>query len=182
MILDLSELFLLHTRTHDNDGEDFAGAHRQYTVELQMDSFEIKGLSYPVIDKKPIVTEVYLNGRNKIHISGDACISLSMPCDRCLEPTTQGIEFSFNKDIDFDEESSDDEDRSYIDGKTIDIDEMLYSEILMNLPTKVLCNEKCKGICRVCGQNLNKGDCGCDTFVPDPRMSVISDIFKNFGK
>ncbi len=39
--------------------------------------------------------------------------------------------------------------------------------------------DDCKGICPVCGQNLNEKECGCDTFVPDPRMAVIQDIFKN---
>ena len=38
----------------------------------------------------------------------------------------------------------------------------------------------CKGICRKCGKNLNEGACGCDDSVPDPRMSVIQDIFKQF--
>lgn len=183
MTIDLSELFLLNTRIHDTDEGEYTGACRQYTVEPEMIFFEIKGYSYPVVDKKPFIAEVSLKGRNKVHINGEVSISLEMPCDRCLEPTTQNIVFSFEKDIDFDEDTSEDmDDRSYIDGKTIDIDGMLYSEILMNLPTKVLCNEECKGICRVCGKNLNKGDCGCDSFVPDPRMSVISDIFKNFGK
>ena len=45
---------------------------------------------------------------------------------------------------------------------------------------KVLCKDNCKGICSRCGANLNKGDCGCDTWVPDPRMAAIQDIFKQF--
>ena len=37
-----------------------------------------------------------------------------------------------------------------------------------------------EGICPVCGQNLNLGECGCDRESLDPRMSAIRDIFKNF--
>ena len=45
---------------------------------------------------------------------------------------------------------------------------------------KVLCSEDCKGICNVCGQNLNEGTCDCEDTGLDPRMSVIRDVFKNF--
>ena len=48
---------------------------------------------------------------------------------------------------------------------------------LVNMPVKVLCKPGCKGICKQCGHNLNEGECGCDTFVPDPRMAAIKDIF-----
>jgi len=34
----------------------------------------------------------------------------------------------------------------------------------------------------VCGKNLNEGDCGCDQFVPDPRMAAIKDIYDAFNK
>ena len=53
-------------------------------------------------------------------------------------------------------------------------------EILIGWPTKVLCSEDCKGICNVCGQNLNMGTCNCEDTALDPRMSVVRDLFKNF--
>ena len=62
----------------------------------------------------------------------------------------------------------------------LDVDRLIASELMVNLPMKVLCREDCKGICRKCGKNLNEGACGCDDSVPDPRMSVIQDIFKQF--
>ena len=37
-----------------------------------------------------------------------------------------------------------------------------------------------KGLCPVCGTNLNEKECGCDRTVADPRMAAIQDIFKNF--
>ena len=41
---------------------------------------------------------------------------------------------------------------------------------------KFLCRPDCKGLCSVCGKDLNEGACGCDTFVPDPRLAAIRDI------
>ena len=69
---------------------------------------------------------------------------------------------------------------NFIDGYYLDVDKMLYNEILVGWPTKVLCSEDCKGICSVCGQNLNEGICDCEDTGLDPRMSVVRDLFKNF--
>ena len=62
----------------------------------------------------------------------------------------------------------------------LDVDRLIYDEILVNWPTKVLCKDDCKGICPVCGQNLNQQDCGCDRQVIDPRMAKFQDIFNEF--
>ena len=59
------------------------------------------------------------------------------------------------------------------------VNSLVYEEILLGFPMKVLCQEDCKGICKVCGANLNQGECGCVRTEPDPRMSVIRDIFNN---
>ena len=57
------------------------------------------------------------------------------------------------------------------------VEELVNTEITVNLPMKVLCKADCKGICRQCGKDLNTGSCECDAFVPDPRMAAIKDIF-----
>ena len=72
------------------------------------------------------------------------------------------------------------DEKNYIDGYNLDVDKLLYNEILIGWPMKVLCSEDCKGICNTCGQNLNKGTCNCEDTSLDPRMSVIRDVFKNF--
>ena len=77
-------------------------------------------------------------------------------------------------------ESEDLDEANYIDGYTLDVDQLVGSEILIGWPTKILCSEDCKGICNVCGQNLNQGTCNCEDTSLDPRMSVIRDVFKNF--
>ena len=68
----------------------------------------------------------------------------------------------------------------YISGTELDAEQLLYNEILINWPIRVLCKDDCKGICSRCGANLNIQECGCDTTELDPRMAVISDIFSKF--
>ena len=69
---------------------------------------------------------------------------------------------------------------NFIDGYHLDVDKLLYGEILSDWPVKVLCREDCKGLCKVCGQNLNTKSCDCEDTGLDPRMSVVRDLFKNF--
>ena len=70
--------------------------------------------------------------------------------------------------------------KNFMEGYQLNVEQLIYSEIIINWPMKVLCNENCKGICKICGQNLNEGMCTCDDFVPDPRMSGIKDIFNAY--
>ena len=72
------------------------------------------------------------------------------------------------------------EDIDYLIGFDLDVDKLIYGEILVNWPMKVLCKEDCKGICKVCGMNLNKGDCNCQRTELDPRMAAIQDVFNKF--
>ena len=68
----------------------------------------------------------------------------------------------------------------YLIGFELDVDKLVYAEILVNWPMRVLCKDDCKGICKVCGMNLNKGACNCQRTELDPRMAAIQDIFNKF--
>lgn len=180
MKLDLSGLFPDGARLQKTDKAG-RGAERRYTVMLDMDTFELGQASYPIEDKEPIELYVSRSGRSSIHIEGRVSLTLVIPCDRCLDETRQTLSFELDRDVDFEAEDKE-EDTSFADGYTIDVDGFIFPEIVLNMPVKVLCGEECKGICRVCGKNLNRGSCGCDTFVPDPRMAAINDIFSQFSK
>ncbi len=60
-----------------------------------------------------------------------------------------------------------------------DVDEFVYSEVILDLPSKHLCKEDCKGICFKCGKNLNEGECGCDTREVDPRLAKLMELLDN---
>ena len=69
-----------------------------------------------------------------------------------------------------------DADHEIFDGKTIDLDPIVREQVLLALPMQVVCSEKCKGLCPVCGQDLNKAECGCERKVIDPRLVALKDI------
>ncbi len=58
-------------------------------------------------------------------------------------------------------------------GKEIDLDPLVREQLVLSLPADPVCREDCKGLCPVCGGNLNERECGCDRHVPDPRWAGL---------
>jgi uncharacterized protein len=46
---------------------------------------------------------------------------------------------------------------------------------MLALPSRRLCREECKGLCPVCGADLNAGECACEPGGTDPRWSALAD-------
>ena len=106
-----------------------------------------------------------------------------IPCGRCLEEVLTPIHFDIDKELVIEDKQLRDEEMDetdYLIGFELDVDKLVYAEILVNWPMKVLCKDDCKGICKVCGMNLNKGACDCQRTELDPRMAAIQDIFNKF--
>ena len=154
------------------------------TVQLEMDTFQSRTGTFPIVSKEPVhVVAEHVKGRELlIHVDTELCILI--PCDRCLEEVRTRIPFEFKRKLDMkltDEDRVNDLDESsYLTGMDLDVDQLVYLEVLMSWPLKVLCKEDCKGICSRCGKNLNDGPCGCAEEPKDPRMAAISDIFSKF--
>lgn len=136
--------------------------------------------SFSVLEKSDVTVTCRHTGKGKGHVSGTAFVVLDMVCDRCLKPVPKRIDLSFDREVYSPEvDLGDDafENLEVMTGYQLNVENLVFNEILMNWPMKVLCKADCKGICKMCGKDLNYGECGCDTFVPDPRMAVIKDIF-----
>ena len=152
-------------------------------VSIELTSFESRLGDFPILQKSPVVLTITNQENKTLFIRGAVDVTLSIPCGRCLEEVPTQICFDIDKKLDItDGALLDDEmeENDYLIGFELDVDKLVYAEILVNWPMKVLCKEDCEGICKVCGANLNKGDCGCQRTELDPRMAAIQDIFSKF--
>ena len=61
-------------------------------------------------------------------------------------------------------------------GKVVDLDPILREQVVLALPGYPVCQVGCKGLCSICGKNLNDGECGCDRKVPDPRWAGLAKV------
>ena len=154
------------------------------TVRLEMEEIRLQSGTYPIISKEPVHVKVEPIRGKELLITAETRLSVIIPCDRCLEDVKREFELNCVKHVDVglsDAELTEELDESnFIDGYHLDVDKLLFHEILSSWPTKVLCREDCTGLCNVCGQNLNTGSCNCEDTGLDPRMSVVRDLFKNF--
>ena len=152
-------------------------------VLIELDFFESKLGKFPILQKSPVVLTITNQENKTLFIRGSVDVTLSIPCGRCLEEVPTQICFDIDKKLNIDDSVLIDdemEENDYLIGFELDVDKLVYAEILVNWPMKVLCKEDCEGICKVCGANLNKGDCGCQRTELDPRMAAIQDIFSKF--
>ncbi|MDO4267798.1 MAG: DUF177 domain-containing protein [Eubacteriales bacterium] len=172
MLINLTELF---TRE---------GKEKSYTCSIDMEKLDALRESYDIVSKEPVSLRIRNLGDRKLLLEGSAEVTLQMPCGRCLEPVDVPFPLDISEELDLskteEERAEDLDEQPYVSGYTLDVDRLLSNELLLNLPMKVLCREDCKGICNRCGANLNHGTCSCDQSSPDPRMSVIQDLFQKF--
>ena len=152
-------------------------------VQIELDTFKSRMGDFPITEKSPVELKITNQENKRLLIQGEVDFTALIPCGRCLEEVPTHIHFEIDKKLpingaEVSEEEMDDSD--YLIGFDLDVDRLIYEEILVNWPMKVLCSDDCKGICKVCGINLNKGDCNCQRTELDPRMAAFQDVFNKF--
>jgi len=172
MLINLSEIMSVKGKVQHN------------LVPIDMECFKLDGTKYRFVKKNPVDLTITCTGDREVHLEASTEVSLMLPCSRCLEDVETPFCINVSKDLDFHETTQDRIDEldetNYIIGYDLDVDVLIYNEILLDFPLKVLCSDDCKGICNVCGINLNKEACQCDRTVGDPRMMMFQDVFKKF--
>ena len=160
-MLDLTEVIL-------NDGKVI---HRD--VELELTHLKYKFGNFKIVRKNPVDLTIENKGDQKLLLIGSVDLEILVPCARCLKPIGSSLQIQFEIEQDLNE-------KEYIDGYNLDVDQLVHDEALLVWPERTLCAEDCKGLCSTCGQNLNDGSCDCERTDLDPRMAKILDIFSNF--
>lgn len=157
------------------------GQVQERTVSYDADTFHSPFGIFSIKEKSPVALRLSNIGQSKALVQGTAKITFALACDRCLRDVDYTFDLSFDTVVispDYTGEDAEEEAASELmEGYHLNVDELIKNELLLDWPMKVLCREDCKGICKICGKNLNDGECGCDDFVPDPRMAAIKDLF-----
>jgi len=114
-------------------------------------------------------------------IKGALKANLALVCDRCAQPFSLSVEDIFEEDYSpakdiavADEEGE--KDIHLFSGDQIDIAPEILQQLFLMLPMKALCAPDCKGLCPVCGINLNFDQCSCETVDIDPRLEKLKDF------
>lgn len=160
MKIEIQDL-LIGKSDYKNVSEDISLA----TIDFNNNEYAFEG---------PIHIEGTLNKiEDGVVFKGNILAKVKTVCSRCLDEIVKDL------NIDFEEEfkKSQDELGYKINDNYIDITKLIEDNILLNVPLKTLCSESCKGLCPVCGTNLNKSTCSCDTQIIDPRLEKLKNFF-----
>ena len=150
-------------------------------TETEITEISVGGEKFPALASSPVSFVFTNTGKGRARIEGKADFVFQAGCDRCLKPVEERREVSFTREVwvpDMAAEPSVYEEQPFMEGFQMNVEDLLISEIVTSWPMKILCKPDCKGICPICGRDLNTGTCDCETFVPDPRMAAIKDIFE----
>ncbi len=118
------------------------------------------------------------NHAGLVEFRADVSFDYHFNCDRCYEPVDRGFAYGFSHILVVSRPEGEDDDYIEAPDYMLDTDALLRDDILLELPSKLLCKDSCKGLCPKCGKNLNEGDCGCPVREPDPRFAALSALLK----
>ncbi len=135
-------------------------------------------------DEIVFIEPVHLFGRlyriedDVVFFSGTLEGSLKTACHRCLEPVEEEFCYDFDEVVYAPGKEDDYDLIAEPEGESIDLDEFVLNLFQLNLPAGFLCDEDCKGLCPVCGTNLNTSQCSCNDEIIDQRFAMLKDLFK----
>ncbi len=156
------------------------------TTKISNLSANFQGEDIVVSSEKEFGVVVKHVEKEVVSVSFDVVIRARRTCSRCLETVECEYALAVFRNINvakkeaYTDVASEADEISYIEDCNLDVDMLVLDELFTVLPMNVVCKNDCKGICKVCGTNLNESTCNCDQTVPDPRMAVFSDIFNQF--
>ena len=105
----------------------------------------------------------YMLADETVIVRGIARAVIESPCARCLAATETSVEAEVEEAFirDKGEEREADDDQYMYSGHVLELDEAVRTALLLEMPSRVLCKEDCRGLCDQCGANLNINECSC---------------------
>ena len=155
------------------------GAALPFDYELDLSPVEWNG-------QKPFVRAVHITGRVR-NMAGAMVLSaklscvLSLVCDRCARPFEREKTVEYETLLAFELANGESDDIVLLDKDgELDLDALMEEVFLLEMDTKNLCSQDCRGLCPGCGADLNVEPCRCKREV-DPRLARLAQLLEDRG-
>jgi uncharacterized protein len=158
------------------EGNDFHFTEKADEMEISTE-----GVKFPY----PIEADIsaMLSG-DEVICQGEVFTTLEIECSRCLDlfdyevnTRLQFVIQMLDGTVDFEDEDYDDYEVIPKTQTVFDISQRVKDAIILSIPLKPLCSEDCKGLCPMCGANLNEGQCDCTPDKTDERWDALKNLF-----
>ena len=153
------------------------GASVPFSTEVDLSDL-CYGVSYPVTE--PVKAEgLVRNTAGVMVMTGSIRTTIHGTCDRCASDFDRDVEFPIDVVLvtELANEENEDEWVFPLEGDSADLDDIVRTVFVLNLDSKLLCKEDCKGMCCRCGKNLNDGPCNCQKEL-DPRFAALKQLLE----
>ena len=161
------------------------GAGRARTINVPL-RHDVRGLDPGLDPVDPLVATLKLvRTKSGVLLTLDGSTSLRVPCSRCLDPVVVPVTLKFEEEFlqtvdvatGFPLGPSEDDPSLLIDRHhDLHLADIIREYLLMAVPMYSLCREDCRGLCQICGHNLNQGPCGHSGRPSDDRWSSLKSL------
>lgn len=108
-------------------------------------------------------------------LTGKLTSSVALECSRCLLPVLAPLAAEVFEKFSRQPGATSDDILPF-SGDEIELAGVLSETIVVNLPVKPLCSPDCRGLCPICGADLNQSVCDCRPHAGDPRLAVLEKL------
>lgn len=119
----------------------------------------------------------------QVFLTAEVTAGASFVCDRCLSPVLVSLRSSYRMCYVAEGSADSNVDPSELQivppgFSVIDLHEDVRQTVVLSVPLKLLCSEKCKGLCPHCGTNWNVKTCTCEEMTADSRWEQLERLKK----
>lgn len=160
--------------------KQIVGSVSEFDFKEQTLNLDLKHEGVTTVGPIRVKGEIENIGDRIFQASGQIEVVATGSCSRCLTQTQVRFAVDFSlKFSDVLSESDEEEDILTFNGDEIDLNPQIINEIILNWPGQILCKTDCRGLCPMCGANLNITVCKCKTEKIDPRFAVLKQFIKS---
>jgi uncharacterized protein len=144
--------------------------HPGHVAEIEINAASVEDPDVALNGPITGLLEARLEG-SVLHLSGHFDTTAVLECSRCGSDFEDPIEFDLEEMYPiegvpgelggFAQVNDSDEPYPLFEGNKLRVEELLRQLLIVELPMNEVCSEACKGLCEVCGHNLNDGPCEC---------------------
>ena len=151
------------------------GKRLDFQFELDLSDMEFSG-RYPISRPVAVSGEVR-NTAGILELTLNARSTLDAVCDRCGKAFVQEEDVLFACMLAEELQNEENDEIVLLEDGMVDVGDLARTAFILDMDTKTLCSEDCKGLCPRCGADLNLGPCSCKKET-DPRLAVLAKLLE----
>ena len=154
----------------------YASSSYNKTFDYVIDGSEFLSLPATLASDAVSVTVTVSSSGGEVFCGMRIVADFVVPCSRCLKEFELHFDSDTQKPV-LKDDGLYDEDAVYLDRSLcFDVIDEAFARISFEFPMAPRCSEDCKGLCPVCGCDLNVQSCTCDIRTVDPRLAVLKKL------